>query len=184
VSSPTAATIKRLFAVSGNRCAFPGCTAALVTDNTVTAEICHIEAQNSKGPRYNPAQTDEERHGFDNLLLLCGDHHKVIDADPATYTVERLREIRAAHEGRQVKGVEPSDDVVQRLLANVRIAGDVSGQLGIGHDVVQIGEISGDGTSVTITHQNPARKPPPSGVGRKRRSFPSDLACTRCPPVV
>jgi hypothetical protein len=56
-----------------------------VIGNTVTAEICHIKAQSAGGPRYDPDQTDKERHGFDNLLLLCGDHHKVVDADPATY---------------------------------------------------------------------------------------------------
>jgi hypothetical protein len=44
---PTERTIERLFAVSGNQCAFPGCTANLVIGDTVTAEICHIKAQNA-----------------------------------------------------------------------------------------------------------------------------------------
>jgi formylglycine-generating enzyme required for sulfatase activity len=117
VPSPTTATIKRLFAVSGNQCAFPGCTASLVIDDTVTGEICHIEAQNERGPRYNPNQPDEERHGFNNLLLLCGDHHKVIDADSETYTVERLHEIKASHEARHAGGPELSDEVARRMLA-------------------------------------------------------------------
>jgi len=58
VARPTETTIKRLFAVSGNRCAFPGCTAVLVTGGVVTGEICHIKAQNPQGPRYDPAQSD------------------------------------------------------------------------------------------------------------------------------
>jgi hypothetical protein len=51
VPGPTTATIKRLFSVAGNRCAFPGCTATLVIGDTVTAEICHIKAQSGGGPR-------------------------------------------------------------------------------------------------------------------------------------
>jgi hypothetical protein len=39
--------------------------------------------------------TDEARAGFDNLLLLCASHHQVIDADTETWTVEKLRKIKA-----------------------------------------------------------------------------------------
>jgi hypothetical protein len=65
-----------------NRCAFPGCTTPIVMTDTGTlvAEVCHIRAQSEKGPRYDPSQSDEERHGFDNLVLMCRVHHKVIDA--------------------------------------------------------------------------------------------------------
>ena len=69
--SPTTATIKRLFAVSGNRCAFPGCTLPLVDPDsgTVLGEICHIKARSPEGSRYDLTQTEVERHAFDNLLL-------------------------------------------------------------------------------------------------------------------
>lgn len=43
--SPTTSTIKNLFALSDNRCAFPGCTQKLVDENdNIFAQICHIEA--------------------------------------------------------------------------------------------------------------------------------------------
>jgi hypothetical protein len=119
MSGPTTTTIKRLFAVSGNRCAFPDCDAPLVIDKTVTAEICHIKAQSTGGPRYDPDQSDKERHGFDNLLLLCGDHHKVIDAEPETYTVEKLLEIKRQHEALGAGGPEPGDDVVSQFLTQL-----------------------------------------------------------------
>ena len=51
-----------------------------------------------KGPRYDPNQTVEERHAFGNLVLMCPIHHDVIDDDPDSYTVERLRSIKTTHE--------------------------------------------------------------------------------------
>jgi hypothetical protein len=85
-----------------NRCAYPGCPTQLVTTETGTiiGEVCHIRAQNVGGPRYLESQDDEERHGFDNLILMCRNHHKEIDA-PANrhlYTVEWLLETKRAHE--------------------------------------------------------------------------------------
>jgi formylglycine-generating enzyme required for sulfatase activity len=174
VPGPTTATIKRLFSVAGNRCAFPGCTATLVIGDTVTAEICHIKAQSGGGPRYDPAQTDEERHAFENLLLLCPSHHKVVDQNPDEYTVERLCEIKVAHEARHAGGAEPSDEVVQRLLASVRIEGDVSGQVAIGHDIVQIGAVSGGVINVTYQGTQMA-VPTPEAVAAHRAALREKL---------
>src|SRR5699024_11234348 len=58
----TRKTLIPLFAKSGNVCAFPGCTHELVTArNLFVGQICHIEAANPGGQRYNPNSTDEER---------------------------------------------------------------------------------------------------------------------------
>jgi hypothetical protein len=83
MTGPTVATIKRLFAVSGNRCAFPGCELPLVDEasGNVLGEMCHIRARSPDGPRYDPEQTEEERHGFGNLVLLCPTHHAIVDGD-------------------------------------------------------------------------------------------------------
>ncbi len=96
-TEPTLATVKRLYAVSGNQCAFPKCQCPLVDPSTrkVTGRICHIKAKNPGGPRYSPQQTDAERHSFENLVLMCPTHHDVIDADVESYTVERLLSIKA-----------------------------------------------------------------------------------------
>jgi tetratricopeptide (TPR) repeat protein len=117
MSSPTIKTIKRLFAVSGNQCAFPDCITPLVVDDTVVAEICHIKARSPDGPRYDPKQDEKDRDAVDNLLLLCPIHHKIIDDDPATYTVERLGQIKAEHEARHRGGLEPSDHLARQLLS-------------------------------------------------------------------
>lgn len=88
-------TVKRLFALSQNRCAFPGCTAPLIEDTgTVTGIICHIKARSERGPRYDANQTEEERYAFDNLLLMCGRHSKLIDSEHQLY-----RGCAARHKG-------------------------------------------------------------------------------------
>jgi hypothetical protein len=117
---PSDKTIKRLFALSGNRCAFPNCECPIAdAGGSVLGQVCHIKAKRPGGPRYDASQTDEERHGFSNLILMCGAHNKVIDDDPESYTVPRLHEIKARHEAVHTGGAEPSDDVTQRLLLTI-----------------------------------------------------------------
>ena len=90
--------LRELFLKSGNVCAFPGCAHPIVnSDGTYVAQLCHIEAASPGGQRYNPAQTDQERAAFDNLLLLCYRHHKETD-DVTKFTVTQLKRIKADHE--------------------------------------------------------------------------------------
>jgi hypothetical protein len=42
--------------------------------------------------------TVEQRDKFANLILLCNVHHKQVDDQVATFTVERLTQIKAEHE--------------------------------------------------------------------------------------
>lgn len=110
--------MKRLFALSGNRCAFPKCPVALVDTDSgkVTGRVCHIKARSKKGPRYDPNQTPAERNGFDNLLLLCPFHHDVVDADVMSYSVERLVEIKRDHETANAGGSEPPAEIALSAL--------------------------------------------------------------------
>lgn len=90
--------LRALFARSGNQCAFPGCTASLINDkNLFIAQVCHIEAAETGGERFNAGQTDEQRRQYENLILLCYPHH-VETNDFITYPVERLREMKVGHE--------------------------------------------------------------------------------------
>lgn len=102
LSSPKDTTIRKLFAVSMNRCAFPGCLTPVIDPqtNTILAEVCHIRAQNERGPRFEASQTPDERHALENLILMCSVHHKVIDAgeNVATYTVAYLQKLKSQHE--------------------------------------------------------------------------------------
>jgi len=121
MASPSVPTIKRLFAVSGNVCAFRNCVTPLVDNASgkVTGKICHIKARKPGGKRYDPNQTEEERHSYDNLILMCPIHHDVIDSDEESYTVERLLQIKSKHESLHLKGLEPNDDIAKQFLTNI-----------------------------------------------------------------
>jgi hypothetical protein len=87
-----------LFAKSGNVCAFPGCTHELVTGrNIFVGQVCHIEAANPGGQRYNRNSTDEERRSAANLMLLCYRHHKETD-DVVAFDAPALRAMKHQHE--------------------------------------------------------------------------------------
>ncbi len=118
-SAPTVATIKRLFALSGNVCALPPCTNPLVDDPSgkVTGKVCHINGRKPGASRFDLNQSATERHGFDNLILMCPIHHDVIDSDPAKYTATMLRKIKAEHEKAHRGGRPPSNDVAKQLQA-------------------------------------------------------------------
>lgn len=120
-SKPSMATVKRLYAVSGNRCAFPGCNNSLVDkpSGKLVGRICHIKAAKPGGPRFDENQSDEERHGFENLVAMCPIHHDVIDADPKSYSVERLHEIKAKHEAENTREEELSDELAIQFLTNI-----------------------------------------------------------------
>lgn len=95
---PIPTVVKRLFALSSNRCAYPNCEEKIVDEyGTVIGEICHIEAAEKGGERYNEFSDDEYRRSFDNLILMCSNHHKKTD-NVNEYTVEKLRKIKAQHE--------------------------------------------------------------------------------------
>ena len=70
-----------------------------MTAKKVVGKICHIKARNNEGgPRFDPNQSAEQRHGFENLILMCGRHHDVIDDDEEAHTVEYLHKLKAKHE--------------------------------------------------------------------------------------
>lgn len=104
--------LRALFAKSGNLCAYPGCTHELVNaKNKFVAEVCHIEAAEPGGERYNPTQNDEQRRAFDNLLILCHKHHIETD-EVEEYPVERMREIKANHDALHGKKTFKVDESV------------------------------------------------------------------------
>lgn len=96
-------TIKRLFGLSGNQCAFPGCTEIMTNDkNAKNSNICHIEAANEGGERFNPGMSDIQRADYPNLILLCVQHHDETN-DVNKYTVDALKEMKSNHEAEIAK---------------------------------------------------------------------------------
>ncbi|MBB5357354.1 hypothetical protein HDE76_000536 [Rhodanobacter sp. ANJX3] len=98
--TPTKATIRQLFALSGNLCAFPDCVHLLIdADGEFIAQVAHIEGAEEGGERFNPKMTNEQRRHPENLVLLCYKHHKKTN-DVEAWTVERMRKMKADHEQR------------------------------------------------------------------------------------
>ena len=130
MAAPSERDVKRLFAMSGNHCAFPKCETHIAEGSALVGEICHICGKRPSAPRYDAAQSDEERHGFNNLILLCANHHKVVDDDEESYPVERLQKMKATHEHKQQSAppTEQVDQIVRGLIdQSVSSAGQSGG---------------------------------------------------------
>lgn len=63
-----------------------------------TGEACHIRAAAPGGPRYDPAQTQDERGSMENAIWLCTECSTRIDKDESRYPVEALLEWKRKHE--------------------------------------------------------------------------------------
>ncbi len=116
---PTQATVNKLLSLSGNQCAFPNCEENLVNaEGTLIGEICHIEAAEPGGERYNPEQDDEDRRSLSNLLLLCANHHRATN-NIDIYDVATLGEIKAEHEKRYHKNPYAASEGVRDQLDQI-----------------------------------------------------------------
>lgn len=95
-------TRKVLWGRSGNRCAM--CRHELVVDATpsddesVVGDECHIVSPKEQGPRFDASLPVDQVNDPANLILLCRIHHKMVDDQRETYSVEVLRALKANHE--------------------------------------------------------------------------------------
>lgn len=103
--TPDPDTLRLVYLVSGNECAFEGCDHPIIDrDGVYVAQLCHIEAAMPGGERFNVTMSNEERRAPSNLMLLCHRHHKITD-DVVKYTVPVLAAIKAKHEARFSEGI-------------------------------------------------------------------------------
>lgn len=96
-------TVKKLFAYSGNQCAFKDCREFLVDDGgTMIGKIAHIRSPKKDGPRYDPSWSSEQCRNHENLMVLCGKHHDIVDDIDRIdeFPVSLLEEYKRAHEAR------------------------------------------------------------------------------------
>jgi hypothetical protein len=94
--------IRRLDTLSGNECAHPDCSKKLIAEDgkSIISKICHIAAASPEGPRYDNSMTEDERRAFDNLILLCDEHHVIIDnkENETLYPISLLKKWKSEHE--------------------------------------------------------------------------------------
>jgi hypothetical protein len=95
---------KILWSKAGNRCSysFDGetCNTELIKyDNgklIVLGEECHIVGEKPGAARY--IEDYPERETYNNAILMCGIHHKIVDDNKDVYTIEILRGMKDSHE--------------------------------------------------------------------------------------
>jgi hypothetical protein len=109
-------TRKMLWGRSGNRCALPSCRKELLEDETETDDAsivgdeAHIVAREEDGPRGKSELTPEQRDKYTNLILMCKNHHKMIDDQPLKFTVQALIKMKQDHIAWITKNLSPDSE--------------------------------------------------------------------------
>lgn len=93
----------KLWGISAGRCEI--CNRLLYQDTALGVdgnfgENAHIHAVNKNGPRHKYGMTTEEKNDISNLMLLCAEHHHMIDTNPELFGASKLLKIRERHEQR------------------------------------------------------------------------------------
>ncbi len=92
---------KLLWGKSGNRCAICRETLSVEkynsVDESLIGEECHIISKSKQGPRHEEKE-NFNYDSYENLILLCRNHHSLIDQQWDTYTIELVRELKRNHE--------------------------------------------------------------------------------------
>jgi len=102
----------RLAFFSGNRCAFPGCTQALATEDTphssgaIIGEAAHIVGEKPGSERHDPSYPADKLNAFENLIYLCPTDHTKIDKKGNGFSVETIRAWKHAHETKVKAAIE------------------------------------------------------------------------------
>jgi len=64
----------------------------------VNGEIAHIEGEKRGSARFDPRMSEAQRQAFENLILLCPKHHKLVDwLEPETHPPHLLRGMKDRH---------------------------------------------------------------------------------------
>lgn len=114
---PKKDVVRNIALKSGNKCSFPNCNEEILNDeDKYIGQLAHIEAAEPNGPRYNQNQTDEERRAEDNLMFMCYKHHKIIDNDTKTYTVQILKDMKHDHETTMNKVKRLTKEQIKKIV--------------------------------------------------------------------
>jgi hypothetical protein len=95
---------KAIWTNAGNLCTYSfnneTCNTQLVKlDNgkyIILGEECHIVGEKPKAARYIENYPQPET--YNNAILMCGVHHKIIDDNPIVYSIEILHNMKDRHE--------------------------------------------------------------------------------------
>lgn len=112
--------IKLLWSNAAGRCSFTDCNEKLTVEQAAhfsphtLGEMAHIKGKKKGSNRYDETQNDKQRDSYENLILLCPNHHTLIDRqeNEEIYVVEVLAKMKLDHEAsisRRLESVKISD---------------------------------------------------------------------------
>lgn len=110
-----------LWAKSAGRCEFDGCNKPLWRDNLTQiemnfADVAHIIGNSSDGPRGDVILSEAYCNDVSNLMLMCMDHHRMIDRITKVYSDDVLRQMKSIHEERIERLTEIKTDKTSHVL--------------------------------------------------------------------
>ncbi len=121
-------TRKKLWGRSGSRCAI--CYIELtpiekdITGGLNIGEECHIISSKTTGPRFTTSYDNYD--DYDNLILLCCNHHKEIDEQDILYPVDKLRRIKSEHENKIKESIDNAKDLPLKNPPKLRAIDKIS----------------------------------------------------------
>lgn len=122
-------TRKIIWSKSGNRCAI--CKTLLVhkidavNSDFIVGEECHILSSKVNGPR-GKIKTLNDYNIPENLILLCSNHHKMIDDFPETFTYEILTDLKNNHEKWVENAIEKDLHTFLESVNNIQVLDEIT----------------------------------------------------------
>lgn len=113
----TPKSIKILWSNAAGRCSFTNCNERLTVEQAshsapyTLGEMAHIKGEKAGSNRYDKDQTDMQRNGYENLILLCPNHHTLVDKpeNESIYKVEILLGMKITHEDKMSMRLEATE---------------------------------------------------------------------------
>lgn len=93
--------IKLLWGRAAGRCSYCKVDLTIELDSydpIVIGEMAHVIARKENGPRGSEQIYEDERNSYKNLILLCPNHHKMIDKAPDQFSVDEILDWKRKHE--------------------------------------------------------------------------------------
>ena len=92
-----------LMGKSGGKCEFRGCNKiileeALTQKSGIYSNFAHIIADRVNGPRGDKVLSEKLAKEEGNIMVLCFEHHKLVDENEEEYSVRLLKEMKEEHE--------------------------------------------------------------------------------------
>jgi hypothetical protein len=115
----------------GVRCSNPGCRKLTTGPRSDSSRIinigvgAHITAAAEEGPRFDPNLSSTDRKSPENGIWLCQNCAKLVDNDPARYTIEVLRDWKNRAEASalsEVEGLAPGQIIKLETTADIEIS--------------------------------------------------------------